>query len=99
MSFFQSTPQGYLIQLHIVPGADRTQVAGRHGDRLKIRVAAPPEKGTANKALLTFLSRCLQVPKSQVRLKSGARDRAKVVEVLDANPELATRLEALAREE
>ena len=43
--FFLPTGQGYLLRLTVVPGAQRTQVVGLYGDRLKIRLAAPPEKG------------------------------------------------------
>ncbi|MFP3868488.1 MAG: DUF167 family protein [Desulfobacteraceae bacterium] len=94
MSFFQTTANGYLLRLKIVPGASRTQVAELYGDQLKIRVAAPPEKGAANDALLAFLAQQLGVSKNQLRLKSGARDRAKVVEVLSPQPRLAARLQA-----
>lgn len=95
-SFFLPTGQGYLLRLTVVPGAQRTQVVGLHGDRLKVRLAAPPEKGAANQELLAFLSLRLQVPKGALRLASGAQSRAKVVEVLGLEPELRQRLEKLA---
>ncbi|MBW1952317.1 MAG: DUF167 domain-containing protein [Deltaproteobacteria bacterium] len=95
MSFFQPTTNGYLLRLKIVPGARRTQIAEVYGDQLKIRVAAPPQKGAANEALLAFLARKLQISKSQMRLRSGARDRSKVVEVLITSPELRDRLRNL----
>lgn len=86
------------MKLQVVPGANRNQVTGLYGDRLKIRVAAPPAQGAANNALLAFLARCLEVPRSQLRLKSGDRNRAKVVEILNSGSELAARLQALAPE-
>ena len=93
--FFHPTCQGYLLKLHVVPGARQTAVAGLHGDRLKIKVAAPPEKGRANDELLAFLARCLQVPRQAVQLASGATSRAKVVAVHDLSPDLKPRLAAL----
>ena len=42
--FFLPTAQGYLLRLTVVPGAQRTQVVGLYGDRLKVRLAAPPGK-------------------------------------------------------
>jgi len=81
--------------LLVTPGARRTEVAGQHGDRLKIRVAAAPEKGAANQELLAFLAARLQVPKSALRLASGAQSRAKVVEIAGLEPELRQRLEKL----
>ncbi|MEW6660025.1 MAG: DUF167 domain-containing protein [Thermodesulfobacteriota bacterium] len=89
------TSQGYILRLLVVPGASRTQVVGLHGDRLKVRVAAAPEKGAANKNLLEFLAKVLGVPKKAVRLAGGAQSREKVVEIQDLSPDLAVRLEKL----
>jgi uncharacterized protein (TIGR00251 family) len=93
--FFSPTSQGYTLKLHIVPGARQTAVAGLHGDRLKIKVASPPEKGRANQELLEFLARSLKVPLKNLRLTSGAASRAKVVAVHDISPDLKFRLLAL----
>lgn len=94
-SFYQPTCQGYLIKLKVSPGAAKTEVAGLHGDRLKVRVAAPPERGAANEELLAFLARRLGVPKKAVSLTFGAAGREKVVTVMDLSPDLRDRLEAL----
>jgi hypothetical protein len=90
--FFLPTCQGYLLKLHVVPGAKKTVVAGLHGDRLKVKVAAPPEKGRANEELLKFLARSLKVPRQAVHLTSGVASRAKVVAVHDLSPDLRSRL-------
>jgi uncharacterized protein (TIGR00251 family) len=91
-SFFFPTSQGYLLRLTVVPGAQRTQVVGLHGDRLKVRLAAPPEKGLANRELIDFLARSLKLPKSSLKLTMGAQSRAKVVAVNDLSPDLSERL-------
>jgi uncharacterized protein len=93
--FFSPTTQGYSLKLHVVPGARQTAVAGLHGDRLKVKVAAPPEKGRANQELLEFLARSLNVPLKNVHLTSGATSRAKVVAVHDPSPDLKSRLLSL----
>jgi uncharacterized protein (TIGR00251 family) len=90
--FFQPTGQGYLLRLTVVPGAQRTQVVGLYGDRLKIRLAAPPEKGAANRELVDFLARALGLPKSSLKLTAGAQSRSKVVAVADLSPDLSDRL-------
>jgi uncharacterized protein len=94
MSFYTSTSQGYLLRLTVSPGARRTEVVGRHGDRLKLRVAAAPEKGAANQELIAFLARALNLPRSAFRLL-GAASRSKVVEVHDLSPDREARLAAL----
>lgn len=69
------------LTLHIQPGAKKTEVAGLHGDALKIRLAAPPVDGKANAALIAFVAQRLDVAKSAVSLKSGQTSRRKVLEV------------------
>jgi uncharacterized protein YggU (UPF0235/DUF167 family) len=56
-------------------------MAGRHGDALKIRLKARPVDGAANDALVRFLAERLDVPRSAVRLETGAAGRSKVVAV------------------
>lgn len=82
MSWFRKNAEGITLTLHIQPGAKRTEVAGLHGDALKIRVAAPPVEGAANAALLDFLKKRFAVPAAQIILKHGATGRHKVIEVI-----------------
>lgn len=67
------------LTLHIQPGAKKTEVAGLHGDALKIRLAAPPVDGKANSTLIAFLAELFELPKSAVELCSGQTSRRKVV--------------------
>lgn len=48
-------PGGVELQLKVVPGSSRTQVVGPLGDRLKVKVAAPPEAGKANAEVVRLL--------------------------------------------
>ena len=70
-----------VVRLHVQPGAARTAVVGRHGDALKVAVAAPADKGRANEAVLGLLAEALDVPRRAVALVGGATSRAKRVEV------------------
>ncbi|MBU0620298.1 MAG: YggU family protein [Gammaproteobacteria bacterium] len=69
------------LTLHVQPGAKRTDVAGLHGEALKIRLAAPPIEGRANEALLRFIAETFAVPLRQVELRQGGQSRHKVVAV------------------
>ncbi len=75
------------LTLHIQPGAKRTDVAGLHGDALKIRLAAPPIEGRANEALLKFIAEFFGVPLRQVELKQGGQSRHKVVAITGSKVE------------
>ncbi len=80
------------LTLHIQPGAKKTEVAGLHGEALKIRLAAPPVDGKANEALLRFVAETLGLPKSAVSLKSGQTSRRKVLEISGATATAVARL-------
>jgi uncharacterized protein (TIGR00251 family) len=69
------------LTLHVQPGAKRTEVAGLHGEALKIRLAAPPIEGRANEALLKFIAESFDVSLRQVELRQGGQSRHKVVAV------------------
>jgi uncharacterized protein (TIGR00251 family) len=49
---------------------------------VRLRIAAPPTEGKANRALIKFLSALLGVPPSHITLLRGAAGRHKVVEVV-----------------
>ena len=57
--FVQRVPDGMHIKLKVIPGASRAQIVGSYGDRLKIKVAAPPEQGKANQAVIDLLKQWL----------------------------------------
>ena len=71
------------IKVTVSPGTARTELVGRHGDGWKARVAAPPERGRANEALVELLAVALEVPASTIRIVGGRSGRAKVVEVAE----------------
>lgn len=81
MTWLTADDKGVTLRLHIQPGAKKTEVVGRHGEALKIRLAAPPVDGKANACLLAFLADRLDVAKSAVSLLSGDTSRAKRVHV------------------
>ena len=68
-----------VLELHVQPGAKRTEFAGKHGERLKVRLAAPAHEGRANEALIEFLADHYRVPRKSVTIASGLRSRAKRV--------------------
>ena len=85
------------VRLHVQPGARRPGIAGRHGDALRVRVAAPPEGGRANDEVLDLLARALGLPRRTVTLERGATGRRKVVRVESGDPDaVVARLAALA---
>ena len=91
MDVIERTATGVRIRLHVQPRASRSELAGRHGDAIKVRLTAPPVDGAANEALLQFLAVRLQVPRSALSLVSGGSGRSKVVAIEAISPEDASR--------
>lgn len=73
-----------ILLCHIQPGAKRSELAGEHGDRLKIRLQAPPVDGKANSALIKFLAKLFGVPRNAINIESGELSRQKRVRI--SNP-------------
>jgi len=69
------------VAITVSPGAARTELVGRHGDGWRARVAAPPERGRANRALVELVAGLVGVSLDRVAVVAGAGGRRKVVEV------------------
>jgi uncharacterized protein (TIGR00251 family) len=76
-----------LIHVKAVPGASRDQIAGAVGDRLKVRISAPPEGGKANKAICRVLANALGVKAKEVSIESGQMSPEKVIRIAGARAE------------
>ena len=72
---------GVTIRLKAVPGAKRDEIAGVLGDRLKVRVTAPPEGGRANKAICALIAGALGASKKDVSVVAGLTSAEKTVRV------------------
>ena len=106
---FQAAAARLTLRIHAQPNARSTEPCGLYesgdgnnnndnNDALKIRVAAPAVDDKANATLLVWIAKELNVPKSSVRLVSGAKGRDKVIEISDATQDVADRAAALADE-
>lgn len=81
MSYFHWDGGDLILDCHLQPKASKDEFAGLHGQRLKIRLTAPPVEGKANAHLLAFLGKAFGVAKSQVQLISGELNRQKRVRI------------------
>lgn len=70
-----------VLTVHVQPGARRSEVAGVHGDAIKVRLAAPPIEGRANDELVRFLAQAFGVAQRQVAIVRGETSRGKVVRI------------------
>ena len=68
---------GVVLTVHVQPKAARTACVGIHGEALKIRIAAAPVGGAANRELIRFLADELSLPTAAVHIESGEGSRHK----------------------
>ena len=77
----KQTETGIVFKVKIVPGSSKTAIAGHLDRMLKIKIAAPPEKGKANNCLIDFLASRLNVKKNAVTIISGHTNPIKQIRI------------------
>ncbi|HET9295055.1 MAG TPA: DUF167 domain-containing protein [Gemmatimonadales bacterium] len=82
MNAVESVEGGVRLRVRVQPRASRSELAGLHDGRVRIRLAAPPVDGEANEELERFLARLLSVPRRAVSLTAGHSSRQKTLVVL-----------------
>ena len=80
-----------IIPIRAAPRSGRNALDGVVDGSLRVRLAAPPVEGAANKALLAFLAKVLRVPKRDLAITTGERGRRKLVCVLGLSGETMRR--------
>ena len=72
------------LKIKVIPRSKKTEFAGEMDDgTVKVKVAAAPEDGKANKELCTFLAKHYGVPLANVSVLSGATSQRKVIRVVE----------------
>lgn len=77
------------IALKVTPGARKNEILGWEEDYpqigrvLRVKIAAPPVEGKANKEIVAFMAKTLGIPKSAVELLHGSTGRIKLIQVPD----------------
>ncbi len=91
-TWIKPTDAGTEINVHIQPGASKSEIAGMHGDAIKIRIKARPVEGAANAALIDFIATSLGVTRNAVKILRGEKSRQKTVWVAVQANEVERRL-------
>ncbi len=82
---------GVAFEVKVVANSSRTEIAGRLGEMVKIKVACPAEKGKANQCLVEFLAGKLGVRKNAVSIISGHSSAVKKLQISGVSVEAAGR--------
>jgi uncharacterized protein (TIGR00251 family) len=76
---FSEDNRGITFAVRIVPRASATAIAGAYDGAVRIRIAAPPVEGAANRELIRFLAKKFKVPQNAVEIVSGASSKKKII--------------------
>jgi uncharacterized protein (TIGR00251 family) len=76
---------GVVVRVHVQPKSRRDQIVGMHGDRIKLAVTAPPDKGKANDAVVRLIAAALKFSPSRVEILRGDISRQKDLLVRNLN--------------
>jgi len=88
--------RGLTFAVRVVPRASRSEIAGEYNGALRVRIAAPPVEGAANRELIKVLAKSFKLPQNAVEIVSGANAKNKIVRIQGAN---AAKLEQLVSSE
>lgn len=83
---FKQTSDGLLIKIKIVPNSSKNDIIV-DGDLVKVKVTAQPVENKANKALIEFLSKKINIPKSSIEIVKGltSKEKTLLIKVGDIN--------------
>ena len=90
---FSEKDRGLTFAVRIIPRASRSEIAGEYNGALRIRIAAPPVDGAANRELVRVLAKSFKLPQNAVEIVSGAGSKNKVVRLAGAD---SARLELMS---
>ena len=83
------------LTLHVQPNARQNEILGFEDGILRIKIAAPPIDGKANKELIAFLSKRLGISKSSITIDRGQTSKSKVISIIGlARDQIYERIEA-----
>jgi uncharacterized protein (TIGR00251 family) len=88
MSWLRLTSDSAQLLLYVQPGAKFTEIAGVHGDALKVRVAAAAIDGKANAGVCAFFAKMFDIPVRNIKVQRGEKSRRKILSI--TVPENAT---------
>lgn len=75
------------ISVKVIPNSSKTDIVGWFAKQLKVKLAAPAEKGKANVALVNLLSEVLGLPRTSIKILSGHNNQLKILGIEDMQPD------------
>lgn len=95
--FFEEKDNGYILRVRLTPNSSCCRINGLFFDEhnqayLKINVVSVPENGKANKELIDFLAKMLNIPKSAITIVNGMQNRLKKIYIINVDAKNISKL-------
>jgi uncharacterized protein (TIGR00251 family) len=90
------TTQGITFNVRVVPRASRSEIAGEFDGAFRVRLAASPVDGAANRELIRVLAKELKVPQNSVEIVAGLTSKSKTVRISKVSDDARERLKSLS---
>lgn len=91
--FFKVKENKILLKVHVNPNAKRDEIAGTYNSSLKIKISSPAVDGKANKNLIRFLSKFLNISKTKIKIEKGDKSREKIVSIDGSDESIIKKLQ------
>lgn len=87
MSYFKEQNGNLLLSIYVIPRSSRSEIVGIYNDCLKIKLKSPPVDNAANEELVRFLAEKLKVPKKNIEIVKGHKQKKKIVSISKCVPQ------------
>jgi uncharacterized protein len=84
--------QSFTLIVKVIPGASRDRIVGKYGDAIKVQVAAAPERGRANDAVIALFAKTLAIKPSQIQIIAGHTNPRKTLQITGPADVLAAKI-------
>lgn len=71
------------IDIYVQPGAKINAISGIHDSKPKLKIAAEPTDGKANKEVVKFFAKLLKLPQKEIEIINGDKSRNKRIIITD----------------
>ena len=84
------------LKVHINSNSKKDEIVGIYDDSLKVKISSPPVDGKANKAIIKFFSKFLNIPKSKIKIEKGDKSRDKLIAIEGCDENILKKLQEVA---
>lgn len=80
--YIKKTKNSFLLSIRVEPRSSKSEIVGLHGEKLKIKIKAPPVDNKANKEVIALLADTLKIKKADISIAFGKNSKDKIVEII-----------------